>query len=161
MAAQTTYNFGMQWGPAGGIFDLAPHEVQTFMAGADFTQYGLGVFTEDGKTVVVKDDVTGQSPIFVGITVNNFTREHGLYGAGDTLLIQQKSAMGVMTYGNIWGLLAAGAAPAYGKAVYVTDAGTFTDASTDNTPINAKFLTGAKNGVAVIELQQANVVDAT
>ena len=155
MAAQTTYNFGMQWGPAGGIFDLAPHEVQTFMAGAAFTKYGLGMFTSNGKTV----NVTGDK--FVGISVNNFTREHGLYDAGDTVMIQANSAMGIMTYGNIWGLLAEGAAPAYGKAVYVTAAGTFTDASSNNTAINAKFLTGAKNGVAVIELQQANVVDAT
>ena len=163
MSAQTSYNFNTPWGAAGGIVDLVPHAIDTFlneentgvlkpgMAVVDGTAVGSGVKLASATT----DD-------FEGITVNNRTTEYDLDGA---IRIVKGAAVGVMRYGKIYGRLATGATPTYGDPVYVvvsgTDKGCFTDTSTDAMAINARFVSGADNGVAMIELQQNNVVDAT
>ena len=58
--------------------------------------------------------------------------------------------------GRIYGLLAADEEPAYGDPVYLVisgnDAGCFAKTSTNNVAVKGVFLSGAQDGIALIEL---------
>lgn len=161
MSAQTSYNFHMSWGCAGGIFDLAPHAIDTFLneEANGVLKGGMAVVkgTAAGKQVKLP---TSTDDVFEGISVVNRTTEMERYSAVAPVL--NNAAVGVMRYGKIYGRLAADVAPAFGQPVYVvvtgTEKGCFTTASSGAMAINARFVSEANNGVAVIELQQNNIV---
>jgi len=164
MSAQTSYSFNTKKGGAGGIYDLAPYVVNTFIneSATGAVKPGMGVVRGTTAGVHAKK-ASAVTDIFEGILTNRLTTERDLEG---NIYVRNKTALGVMEYGIIWGLLKANDAPAYGDAVYLVctgdDAGTFTKTAGANTmAINARFVGGADNGVAPIELQQKNVVDAT
>ena len=154
MSAQTTYKFSMTKGAAGGIFDLAPYEVNAFSNEentGDLT-FGMGVVTgtKAGITVALP---SANTDVFEGVVTNRRTTERDLEGG---LSLRKNATVGVMRYGRIFVKLAAGEAPAYGDAVYLiytgTGAGCFSKSSTNAIAINAKFIGSAENGVAPIEL---------
>ena len=153
---QTSYSYNTPIGAAGGIVDLAPHYIRSFTneAANGAMAFGLGVVTGTNAGKGVKVPVAGSSATdFEGIVTNRRTTELDLEG---NLSLRNKCALGVMTYGVIYALLAEGAAPTYGAPVYMVktgdDAGKFTDSSSSTIAIKGRFLSVADNGVAIVEL---------
>lgn len=163
MSAQLSYNFGTPFGAAGGIVDLAPYEIDTYLNEEATGVMGFGMAAAQGTTAGTFVKLPAASTAVIeGITVNNRSTEYDLDG---NLRIINKAAIGVMRYGRVYGKLATNVTPAFGDAVYVVysgdDKGCFTTSSSSTIAINARFVSGASNGVAMIELQQPNIVDAT
>ena len=162
MSAQTSYRFGTPMGAAGGIVDLAPYEIDTFLneENTGVMKFGVGVVksTEKPGTCVKLPGSASVAADFEGIVTNNRTTEYDIEGK---IAIRKGASCGVMRYGKIYGLLAANAAPTYGADVYLVvngdEAGRFTHDSSAGVAIGGKFRSGkdATNGVAVIELFNA------
>ena len=153
---QTSYSYNTPIGAAGGIVDLAPHYIYSFTNEENTGVMGFGLGVVKGTTAgsTVKLPVAGSGAgDFEGIVTNRRTTELDLEGA---LSLRKNCALGVMRYGTIYAVLAEGAEPAYGKAVYLVksgdDAGKFTDSSSSTLAIKGRFLSGADNGVAIVEL---------
>jgi len=153
---QTTYGFNTPIGQPGGLYDLSWAVVDAFLneAADGEMKFGMGVVqgATPGVGVAVPDsDATAAK--FEGIVTNRRTNENTMDGGP---VLKNKCTVGVLRYGRIYGLLAEGADPAYGKAVYLVktgdDAGCFTDSSSSTVAVKGRFLTGASDGVAVIEL---------
>lgn len=153
---QTSYRYNTPMGAAGGIADLAPHFIVAFTneSANGAMGFGMGVVKGTNAGVTVKVPATGATAAtFEGIVTNRRTTELDLNG---DLYLRNKCTVGVMRYGVIYALVATGATPAYGDAVYMVvtgdDAGKFTEASTNNVAIKGRFLSAAENGVAMVEL---------
>ena len=156
MGAQTTYNFDTQRGIAGGIYDLSPYAIDTFLNEENTGDMKFGVAVVAGTTAgkQVKLPVAASSAI-EGVTVNNLTTEYDLAG---NLYIRKDAAIGVMRYGRIWVRVATGATPAYGDAAYVVKStaefGYFTNSSSSTLAVKGRFLSAKDpvSGLAVVEL---------
>lgn len=153
---QLSYSYNTPMGAAGGIVDLAPHFIVAFTNEAETgaMAFGMGVVKGTNAGKGVKVPVSGSSATdFEGIVTNRRTTELDLEG---NLSLRNKCTVGVMRYGLIYALLAEGATPEYGDAVYMVksgdDAGKFTDSSSSTVAIKGRFLSGADNGVAIVEL---------
>jgi len=156
MSAQTSYRFGLPSGMAGGIVDLAPYAIDTFINEEEneVMLFGIGIVagTKAG-TQIKKPSATATA--FEGITTNNLTTEYNLDGK---VRILKKAPVGVMRYGRIHARVATGVTPAYGEPVYIVksgdEAGYVTNASTGNIAVKGRFMGGvdATNGVAEVEL---------
>lgn len=151
MGVQTTYNFGINKGVAGGLFDIAPYENNTYMVkGA--VAFGTGVVSSDGLNVTVPtaDSATAD---FAGITMNGFTTQQDMKG---NVTVEDGQSIGVLKYGNAWAVLGKNAVPGRNKEVYLLisdeEAGCFT--TTEDTgskiQIKANYLDGADNGIAPV-----------
>ena len=163
---QTSYSYNTSMGAAGGIVDLAPHYIRSFIneAATGAVLFGMGVMTGTNAGKGVKVPATADTAVkFEGIVTNRRTTELDLEG---NLTLRNKCALGVMQYGTIYGLLAANVEPDYGDAVYLItsgdEAGFFSnEAATSpatSVAVKGRFLSGADNGVAIIELfNQAQV----
>lgn len=158
MSAQTRYGFSTPKGHAGGIVDLAPYAVDTFINEAETgaMKFGMGVVqgSNPGHSIVVPE-AGATADKFEGITTNNRSTEYDLEGK---LAVRKGVAVGVMRYGRIYGRVAADVEPAYGEPVYLIvggeEAGCFTNAEGETIAIKARFLGGVDsyNQVAAIEL---------
>lgn len=156
MSAQTVYRFSTPVAQPGGIYDLAPYAVDSFQneAANGALKFGMGVVqgTKPGAQVNVPDS-NATAAVFEGIVTNRRTSENGMFGGVELF---QNITVGVMRYGRIWGLLADNEEPNYGDPVYLVisgdDAGCFAATSTDNVAVKARFLSGAEDGIALIEL---------
>lgn len=154
---QTNYSYNTRIGAAGGIVDLAPHYVRSFIneAKTGEVQFGMGVTAGAQAGKGVKLPATGDTAgKFEGIVTNRRTTELDLEGE---LTLRNKCALGVMQYGTIYALLATDVTPAYGDAVYLNisgdDAGKFTNTSGSTTvAVKGRFASEADNGVAIVEL---------
>lgn len=156
MGAQNSYSFNTPIGQAGGIYDLAPYAVDSFVNESNdgVVKFGMGVVQGTSAGKQVKVPVSGSTAaVFEGIVTNRRTSENAINGG---VLVKKGITLGVMRYGRIFGLLAAGAAPSYGAAVYMVksgdDAGCFTNSSDGTIAIKGRFLGAASNGIALIEL---------
>lgn len=156
MSAQTVYSFSTPIGQAGGIYDLAPYAVDAFLnEGNDGTvKFGMGVVQGTNKGKGVKVPAAGATAAtFEGIVTNRRTSENALLGGVD---LRKGCTLGVMRWGNIYGLLAANVEPEYGDAVYLVvsgdDAGCFTTESSGNVAIKGVFRGTASDGIALIHL---------
>lgn len=156
--AQTRYSFSSTSNCAGGIADLAPYEIDTFLNAENtgVLQFGMGVVQGDKPGVNIKKPATGATAAtFEGITTNNRTTEYDLEGG---LSIRKAASVGVMRYGKIYGRVKHGDTIAYGDAVYLivsgADAGHFTSVSTNNVAIKGRFVSGVDvtADIAMIEL---------
>lgn len=167
MSAQTRYGFSTPIGAAGGIVDLAPYAIDTFLneENTGVMKFGIGVVCGTKKGVNVKKPVAASTAAdFVGIAVNNRTTEYDMEG---TVHIRKDKAMGVMAYGRVYGRVKTGVAPAFGDAVYMVvsgnEAGYFSNSADDGIAIKARFMgaVDSSNKVAEIELfNQAQEVPA-
>ena len=157
MSAQMTYGYSTPIGAPGGIVDLAPHLVDTFIneEQTGSMKYGFGVVYGTKPTKVKRPASGATAQTFAGITVNNRHTEYDLEG---NIRIPENRAIGVMRYGRIYGRVVDGAEIEYGDPVYlITDgeyAGFFSNDEDDGIAIKARFLSGMDNStkVAVIEL---------
>lgn len=163
MSAQTVYRFNSKMGAPGGISDLAPYAIDTFLNEEDHgvLKFGMGVVDGEkpGKTIAIPDDAEGT---FQGVVTNNRTTEYDLEGK---IYIRHAASVGVMRYGRIYARLAKDVTPKFGDPAYVVvgedeDAGLFTTEKSGTLAIPGRFLTGADNGVAMVELFNTNVVAA-
>ena len=158
MSAQTTYKHSSQIGSPGGIVDLTPHAIDSFVNSENtgVMKFGIGVVQGSTPGTNIKLPVAASTAaVFEGITVNNRTTEYDLDGKA---YLRKGKAVGVMKYGRIYGRIATGATPAYGAAVYLVksgnEAGYFTTSSDGTIAIKGRFL-GAIDStaqVAAIEL---------
>lgn len=134
MSAQTRYGYSTPIGAAGGIVDLAPHAIDTFLNEEEsgVLRFGVGVVqgSKPGINIALPDD-KATAAVFEGITTNNRTTEYDMEGK---LHVRSGAAVGVMRYGKIYGRVAEGIEPAYGDAVYLItsgdEAGCFTNEAT-------------------------------
>ena len=156
MSAQTVYRFSTPIGQPGGIYDLAPYAVDSFINEAPngAMKFGMGVVKGAKPGIGIKVPESGAaSADFEGIVTNRRTSENAMFGGVE---LNKDITLGVMRYGRIYGLLAANEDPAYGDAVYLVvsgdDAGCFSKASTGNVAVKGRFLSGATDGIALIEL---------
>ena len=158
MSAQTSYNFSTPLDVAGGIYDLAPHAVDTFLNEEENGVMKFGVAAFAGTNAGAGIKLPGNSSTaaqFEGIVTNNRTTEYTVDGV---VQMKKGAAVGVMRYGRIYARLATGATATYGTAVYVVktgnEAGFVTNSSEGTIAIKARFL--GKNdtgkGIALVEL---------
>ncbi len=169
MSAQTTYRFATQPGMAGGIIDLAPYAIDTFLNEEDngVMKPGLGVVTGElaGKGVALPDKKDLTAPArFEGIVTNNHTREYDLEGK---VYLRHGVSMGVMRYGRIWARAATQEgnvtdAIEYGQPVYIVakqddpDLGCVTNKKDENIEVKGMFLGPVDNGLVGVELFNPN-----
>lgn len=122
MSAQNRYGFSTPIGAAGGIVDLAPYAIDTFLNEEEngVLNFGVGVVkgSKPGVNVALPETATAVGD-FEGITTNNRTTQYDLDG---NLAIRKGASVGVMRYGRVYGRVVDGVAPAYGDPVYlITD----------------------------------------
>lgn len=158
MAAQLNYNYSTPKGVPGGKFDLVFDEVVTRTNEEEDSKmkYGLAVAVGANVGTGVKLPSTGITADKIeGVTVSIPTTEHDING---NVIVKKGASLGVMKRGNIWGRLATGVTPVYGKTAYVVvtgdDVGAFTTDSSNTVDIGAKFgnVADKDNGIAVILL---------
>ena len=160
MSAQTRYGFSTPIGFAGGIYDLSPYAIDTFLNEEETgtMSFGVGVVTGSNAGAGVKLPKSGDTAAkFEGITVNNRTTEYDVEG---NISIRKSSSINVMRYGRVYVRVAAGAEPKYCDAAYLItsgkQAGFFTNtADTTTVAVKARFLgsvdsTGSQ--IALVEL---------
>lgn len=161
MSVQTTYKFSSPVGSPGGIVDLTPHAIDSFLNAENtgVMKFGVGVVRGTRAGIEVKLPVAASTAaVFEGVVVNNRTTEYDLEGVAH---LRKGKALGVMRYGRIYVRVATGVSPAYGDAVYLVksgdEAGYFSNVATNNLAIQGRFLGGvdSASGVAAVELFNA------
>ena len=159
MSAQTKYGFRTAAGAAGGIVDLAPYLIDTYLnEEADGKlKFGYGVVRgENGGCKIPTQEDTADK--FVGVVTNNRTTEYGLDGK---IYIRNKAAIGVMRYGRIYVRVAPSLTIEAGEPAYLIvkdeNAGCFTNAKGDGAvAISGAFAGTADTGnVAPVDLYNA------
>ena len=158
MSAQLSYRYSTPIGIPGGIVDLAPHAIDTFMNEEEngVMTFGIAVVKGTDPGSQIKRPVgASTAAAFEGVATNNLTTEYDLDGKARVL---KGAPVGVMRSGRVYGRVATGATPAYGDAVYFvksgSEAGYFTNSSDGTVAIKARFLStvDSSNRVAEIEL---------
>lgn len=164
MSIWTEYNNRTPAGVAGGLYDLTAHVVDSFRIDAadGEVKCGMGVVhgTVPGSDVTVPSAASTIDK-FVGVIMNGGNNEMDMKGQ---IVIRNNSQQSIMRSGRVWVRLAADAEPAYGDQAHLIlsgdDAGCF--GATGGLAINARFITMAQNGIAVIELyNQLNAAPST
>lgn len=166
MSAQTRYEFSAIAGAAGGIVDLAPYAIDTFLNGEDsgVMKFGIGVVQGANPGQDIALPKTGDTVAkFEGITVNNRTTEFDVEGK---LNIRGSAAVGVMRYGRVYARVKSDVTPAYGDALHLIitgdDAGCFTNAEDTGKTIAVKgrFMSGKCAGTDVAQVELFNMAQA-
>lgn len=156
--AQTRYGFSTPKGGAGGILDIAPYAINTFIneEATGVMLHGVGVVAGSTPGTNAKLPAEGaKATDFLGVVVNNRTTELDLEG---NMHIKTKAALGVMSWGRVYVRIKDGVEPAFGEAAYLitsgAEAGFFTNVAEDNVAVKARFVGGkdATAAIAAIEL---------
>lgn len=123
MSAQNRYGYSTPIGSAGGIVDLAPYAIDTFLNEEEngVMKFGLGVVkgSNPGVNIALPTEAATAGD-FEGITTNNRTTEYDMDG---NLAIRKGVSVGVMRYGRIYGRVVDGVEIAYGDPVYLITSG--------------------------------------
>lgn len=165
MSAQTRYGYSTPIGAAGGIVDLAPYAIDTFLneEEAGVMKFGIGVVNGTKPGVNIKKPAEGATAAnFAGITVNNRTTEYDVEGK---IHVRNGASVGVMKYGRIYGRVAEGITTAYGEAAYLIvsgdEAGFFTNVAGENAvAIKGRFMGAVDNTAKVAEIELFNQAQA-
>lgn len=155
MGVQTSYNYGISKGIAGGLYDLTYYENNTFVTpgGIPFG-YGVVKGATPGSDIKLPSSASTAAD-FEGVVQNGFTTMQDEKG---NAVAAEGQSVGVLRTGKIWAVLGKAAEPAYDKAVYlITDgdeAGRFTTAEDESTKVllTAKYVREKDNGLAPIRL---------
>ena len=150
MSAQMKYGYTTPVGQAGGLYDQYPHGISAFHNEAENGVMKFGMAAIVGTKPGV--DVKIGAGKFVGMVNNRRTNEHAMFGG---IELRKNCTVGVMTYGRGFGLLAEDVNPTFGDKVYFTADGLFTNEADGNTEVAGQFISGASDGIAVIELFNA------
>lgn len=156
MGVQTSYDYGIAKGIAGGLYDLTYYENNTFITPGGIP-FGYGVVRGAIPGSDIKLPDTGsKAEDFEGITQNGFTTMQDMKG---NAIAEEGQSMGVLRTGKIWAVVGKAAQPAYEKPVYlITDgeeAGRFTTEEDESTKIqlSAKYISKKDNGLAPIRVR--------
>lgn len=167
MSAQTRYGYATPIGAPGGIVDLAPYAIDTFLNDEEngVLKFGMGVVQGSKPGVNIALPAAGATADkFEGIATNNRTTEYDMDGR---VFVRKGVGVGVMRYGRIYVRVKEGDAPEYGDALLLIvngdDAGCFTSTedSGNTIAVNGRFLGGVDNGVAPVELMREPVTGGT
>lgn len=175
MSAQNRYGYSTPVGSAGGIVDLAPYAIDTFLneEANGVMKFGFGVVkgSNPGVNIAMPTDASAVGD-FEGITTNNRTTEYDMDG---NLSVRNGASIGVMRYGRIYARIVDGVEVAYGDPVYLItsgdNVGMFTNSAEstgqgeegeadDTIAVKGRFMSGvdANAQIAVVELfNQAQV----
>lgn len=176
MSAQTRYGYSTPIGAAGGIVDLAPYAIDSFLNEEEngILKFGTGVVqgSKPGINIALPTE-DAAAGVFEGVVTNNRTTEYDMDGK---LAIRKGASVGVMRYGRIYGRVAADVEPEYGDPVYLLiggeEAGYFTNAAAaggtdegDDTPaatiaIKGRFLGGVDTNAQIAEIDLFNQAQA-
>lgn len=169
MSAQTHYGFSTPKGHAGGIYDLAPCAIDTFINEAvnGAMKFGMGVVQGSVPGSNINVPATGASADkFEGVTVNNRTTEYDLEG---NLSVRKGASIGVMRYGKVYARVAPEVEPAYGDALYLIvegdNAGCFTktasaDSGSTTVAIKGRFIGEVDTTAQVAPIELFNQAQA-
>lgn len=169
MSAQNRYGYSTPIGSAGGIVDLAPYAIDTFLNEEEngIMKFGLGVVQGSTPGVNIALPADGATVgDFEGVTTNNRTTEYDMDG---NLAVRKGASIGVMRYGRIYVRVVDGVETAYGDPVYLitsgTNVGMFTNSASstgqeeegdpdDTIAVKGRFLNGVDVNaqIAVVEL---------
>jgi hypothetical protein len=171
MGAQTTYKFFPSKGVAGGIVNLQPYAIDSYVNEEPYgvMEYGVGVVPGTTDKQIKLPTSSSTAAQFLGVTVNNRTTEYNIMGELD---IWNKYAVGVMRYGRIYVKVkvasesggvktytnVATGDPAYMIITGSGNIGRFTNqAGLESTPdgvaINARFASAQdENGIAQLDI---------
>lgn len=162
MSAQKTYSYATQPGVPGGIADISPYSIDTFLNEEDTgkLQYGMAVVqgTVPGQDIKIAADADGSK--FEGVTVNSRGTELDLDGI---TRIRKGASVGVMRWGKIYVRVVDEAEITYGSQLKINVAdegkkGLFDPSGT--LAVSGRFLSAAENGVALAELFNPSHVPA-
>ncbi len=159
MAAQTKYGYATPSGVPGGLFDLAPYEVNTRTneetPGALKFGHGVVVGTSAGNGIKLPAAATD---VFEGVVVH---KAHEL-DASNAVSIAKGEALSIIRTGKVW--VRVDGDVAVNDKVYLSFAegkvGLFTKTATGNIAINARFIGASEDGIAPIVLYNADPVVA-
>ena len=165
MAVQTTYNWTTGRGIAGGLVDLTPHVIDTFINEEEngVLKPGMAVMAGTVAGQTCKIFATGGTPVFYGVANNNRTTEYDLDGK---IRILKGAAVGVLHWGRIYVRVASGVTPAYGDGLFVLGSGdekgffTNTDNSGNNPAVPGRFIGPVENGIAPVEIYHSDTAAA-
>ena len=159
MSAQTSYGYFTPASGAGGILDLAPYAIDSFLNEEEngTLKAGMGVVqgSQPGRTVALPTEDATDASAFEGIVSNGRTTQYDLEGE---LSILKGKSVGVMRWGRIYGRVAEDVEVEYGDAVYLVvsgdEAGYFTNSEDDGLAVKGRFLSGVdlNSRIAAIEL---------
>ena len=161
MSVQTTYGFSTPIGIPGGLVDLSPYAIDTFLNEEDSgkMKFGFGVVsgTKPGINIALPTSASTAAK-FVGVTVDNRSTEYDLEG---NINVRNGAAMGVLRYGRIYVRVGDSVEPAYGDSVYLIisgdDAGCFTNTSGDTAvQVKGRFLGAADATTHVAQVEFFN-----
>ena len=161
MSAQTRYGFSAIAGAAGGIVDLAPYAIDSFINSEEsgVMKFGIGVVqgSNPGHNVAIPAEGATAAK-FEGITVNNRTTEFDVEGK---MNVRGGAAIGVMRYGRIYARVVEDVEPAYGDALHLVisgdNAGCFTNASgADTIAVKGRFMGGKCAGTNIAQVELFN-----
>ena len=155
MGVQTSYNYGISKGIAGGLYDITSYENNTYITPGGIP-FGYGVVKGTNPGVDVKlPDESSKAADFEGIVQNGFTTMQDMKG---NAVPEKDQSIGVLRSGKIWGVVGEAAEPAYDAPVYLIisgeEAGKFTTEKEESTTIllSCKFIGTADNGIAPIRV---------
>lgn len=162
MGVQTSYDYGISKGIAGGLYDISYYENNTFITPGGIP-FGYGVVKGVNPGTDVKlPDTDSKAADFEGIVQNGFTTMQDMDGRA---VPEKDSSIGVLRTGKIWGAVGASAEPAYDKPVYlITDgdeAGRFTTEEDASTKIllPLRFIDEKDDGIAPIRVTGQVIVE--
>lgn len=155
MGVQTTYNYGISKGIAGGLYDITYYENNTFITpgGIPFG-YGVVKGATPGSDIKLPA-ADSKAADFEGVTQNGFTTQQDMQG--NAVPVKGES-MGVLRTGKIWAAVGENAVPAYDKPVYLIvsgdEAGRFTteEDQSEKVLLPAKFILEKDGGIAPIRI---------
>jgi hypothetical protein len=157
MAAQTNYSYSTPKGNPGEKYDISYDEVITRKNEEEdgVLKYGMAAQIGTAAGIGVKVPTTGATADDIeGIVLRAADTEQDMKGR---VIVPNGVAVGILKKGKVWGRLATGTTPSYGKPAYVViggdEAGYFTASKDGNVDIGAKFGNASDDGIAVIEIR--------
>lgn len=164
MSAQTKYGYNTKIGGAGGIVDIAPYAIDTFLNENETGKlmFGMGVVhgTKAGEAILLPQDASTASD-FEGITVNRLTTEHDFEGE---ISLRKSASIGVMRYGRIYARVAKDIAPKYGDPLYLItsgdEAGYFSNAATNAVAVKGRFMGTVDTSIQIAPVELFNEAQA-
>ena len=170
MSAQTRYGYATPIGAAGGLVDLAPYAIDTFLNEEEngVMKFGVGVVqgSKPGTNIAMPTK-TATAEVFEGVSTNNRTTEYDLDGK---LFVRKGRPVGVMRYGRIYARVAEGVEPKYGDALYLVvegdEAGCFTTvaAAAADAPatiaVKGRFMGGVDTSAQIAQIELFNQAQA-
>lgn len=158
MAVQTAYNWTTGRGIAGGLVDLTPHAIDSFINEEDTGVLKPGLAAMSGTVAGKQIKKFTGSGTFEGVVNNNRTTEYDLDGH---IRMHKGAGVGVVRWGRVYVRVATGVEVAYNDPLYVVksgdETGFFTNTAGESgsenaTAVNGRFLGEAANGIAPVEL---------